>query len=262
MVFHLPLLTVHLSPESFGHGKGHKPEHIIPHQHIGNRLQGKAQAGFRPKAEGILRPCNHIFITAAVIILHQSKAAIGSAEYRQLQNGRIAHRIALRYSHGHNGAGFGKYGHRSQIPIYRQLPAAPVNSAAVVANLACFGIEGGHYDIVDGRIQVRSESGYKYNGVWSVTNVTAPDLLAGEAGDKKEQYAEFNINAAVTSNCGFVFDNWNVEAKVTAIAGVDAEYSTLMRRGLMCLKEFKDLLMGEPVVKVEEKPPPEGDGQS
>ena len=30
----------------------------------------------------------------------------------------------------------------------------------------------------------------------------------------------------------------------------------------MCLKEFKDLLMGEPVVKDEEKPPPEGDGQS
>lgn len=108
----------------------------------------------------------------------------------------------------------------------------------VVANLACFGIEGEHYDIVDGRIQVRSESGYKYNGVWSVTNVNAPDLLVGEAEDKKEQYADFNINAAVAPICGFVFDNSNVEAEVTAIAGVDAEYFTLMVRGFYNPDEY------------------------
>ena len=101
----------------------------------------------------------------------------------------------------------------------------------VVANLAAYGIEGEHYDIVDGRIQLREESNYKYPGVWIVTNVMAPDLQVGESEDKKQQYADFNASCEVSPICGFVFDKTNVEAEMAALDGVKAEYIILLERG-------------------------------
>lgn len=108
----------------------------------------------------------------------------------------------------------------------------------VVANLACFGIEGEHYDIVDGRIQVREESDYKYSGVWSVTNVMAPDLQVGESADKKEQYASFNANAAVSPLCGFMFDQTPVEAELSAITAAASEYNELLQKGFYDPAEY------------------------
>ena len=101
----------------------------------------------------------------------------------------------------------------------------------VVANLAAYGIEGEHYDIVDGRIQLRDESGYKYPGVWIVTNVNAPDLQVGESEDKKQQYNDFNATCDVSPICGFVFDKTNVEAELAAMDAVRAEYVILLERG-------------------------------
>lgn len=108
----------------------------------------------------------------------------------------------------------------------------------VVANLACFGIEGEHYDIVDGRIQVREESDYKYSGVWSVTNVMAPDLQVGESADKKEQYAAFNAAAAVSPLCGFTLDTTPVQAELSAMSAASAEYVSLMEKGFYDPAEY------------------------
>lgn len=108
----------------------------------------------------------------------------------------------------------------------------------VVADLACFGIEGEHYDMVDGRVQVRAESGYKYGGVWCVTNVMAPDLQVGESEDKKQQYAEFNANAEISPICGFVFDGTAVEAEKAAVKAAIDEYDDLLERGFYDPEEY------------------------
>ena len=108
----------------------------------------------------------------------------------------------------------------------------------VVANLACFGIEGEHYDVVDGRIQVRDESGYKYGGVWCVTNVMTPDLQVGESEDKKQQYADFNASCEVSPLCGFTFDKSAVEAELAAVSAVRAEYADLLEYGFYDPAEY------------------------
>ena len=124
----------------------------------------------------------------------------------------------------------------------------------VVADLACFGIEGEHYDIVDGRIQVREDAAYKYGGVWCVTNVMAPDLQVGESEDKKEQYASFNADCTISPLSDFVFDKTPVEAELTAMGAAYSEYNLLLEKGFYdpaeYLPKYQDALKAAGVEKV------------
>lgn len=107
-----------------------------------------------------------------------------------------------------------------------------------LANLVCFGIEGEHYDMVDGRIQVREESNYKYPGVWITCNVMTPGLQVGESEDKKEQYADFNDSCTISPISGFVFDYSNCETEYTACTAARKEYYDLLERGFYDPAEF------------------------
>lgn len=108
-----------------------------------------------------------------------------------------------------------------------------------VANLACFGIEGKHYNLNDeGKVELIPDSGYAYPGVYIVTNVQAPTLLAGEADNKLELYNEFNNSAEISCTAGFRFDKTNVAAECTALDGVLAEYRPLLERGFYNPEEY------------------------
>lgn len=124
-----------------------------------------------------------------------------------------------------------------------------------LANLAAFGIEGKHYTKTeDGRVSLIADSGYAYPGVWIVCNVNAPSLLDTESADKKAQYEEFNNNAQVSCTAGFRFDKTNVEAEVSALDGVYAEYQLLMDKGFydpdQYLPEFRSALQTAGIEKV------------
>ena len=108
-----------------------------------------------------------------------------------------------------------------------------------LANLACFGIEGEHYNLdADGKVELIADSGYAYPGVYIVTNVKAPTLLAGEADNKLELYDEFNEAAEISCLNGFRFDSSNVAAEYDALNGVIAEYRPLLERGFYNPEEY------------------------
>lgn len=107
-----------------------------------------------------------------------------------------------------------------------------------LANLALYGIEGEHYNLVDGRVELISDSGYYYPGNWIVCSAAAPTMKVGEPEDKVEKYTEFNENLEVSVTNGFRFDKTNVEAEVTALDGVFAEYLALLSRGIYDPEEY------------------------
>lgn len=107
-----------------------------------------------------------------------------------------------------------------------------------LADLALYGIEGEHYNLVDGKVELIPDSGYSYGGAWCVCNVNAPTLKVDEAEDKKEQYAAFNDSLITCIASGFIFDETNVETEITAIKGVLAEYLALLQNGIYDPDEY------------------------
>lgn len=113
-----------------------------------------------------------------------------------------------------------------------------LNTDETLANLALYGIEGKHYNLVDGRVELIPDSGYSYPGAWIVCNVTTPTLMVGESEDKAEQYDAFNNSLEISVSNGFRFDSSNVEAELTALDGVFAEYLELVDRGVYDPDEY------------------------
>ena len=108
-----------------------------------------------------------------------------------------------------------------------------------VADLACFGIEGEHYTRdAEGKVELINGSGYRYNGVWCVTQVGAPSLMKGELDDKVEIYNEHNAAAPVDLLAGFVPDTTAVAAELSAISAVNSSYQMTLGRGFYEPSEY------------------------
>lgn len=107
-----------------------------------------------------------------------------------------------------------------------------------LANLALYGIEGEHYNMIDGKVEMIPDSGYSYGSAWCVCNVNAPSLKVGEADDKKEQYEAFNNSLVTCVSSGFKLDKTNVEAELTALDGAFAEYRSLLEKGVYDPEEY------------------------
>ena len=113
-----------------------------------------------------------------------------------------------------------------------------LNTDRTLADLAVYGIEGKHYNLVDGKVELIPDSGYSYPGAWIVCNVTTPTPMVGEADDKKKIYDDFNNSLEVSVTNGFRFDSSAVEAEMIALNNVFEEYRTLLNKGVYDPEEY------------------------
>lgn len=107
-----------------------------------------------------------------------------------------------------------------------------------VANLLTYGIEGTHYDLVDGRISLIADAKYKTAGVWPITAYNATTLLVGDEDNKEEAYKAFNESGILSCTAGFTFDESNVEAEIAACDAVVSEYKLLLEKGFYNPDEY------------------------
>ena len=107
-----------------------------------------------------------------------------------------------------------------------------------VANLLTYGIEGKHYELVDGRISLIADAKYVTVGVWPTTAYNATTLLVGENENKEEAYKEFNESGILSCTAGFSFDESNVAAEIAACDAVLNEYKLLLEKGFYNPDEY------------------------
>lgn len=107
-----------------------------------------------------------------------------------------------------------------------------------VATLLTYGIEGQHYELVDGRVKVKADTKYKTVGCWAITAYSAPTLLTTQKENNTELYQEFNDAALVSCTAGFSFDPTKVEAEIAACDAAVNEYRTLLEKGFYNPDEY------------------------
>ena len=107
-----------------------------------------------------------------------------------------------------------------------------------LANYLTYGIEGKHYELIDGRVNKLPDVGYTSNGVWAITAFNAPTLLVGENENKGKLYIEFNEAGVLSCTAGFFFDSTPVSAEVSAVDAAVNEYKTLLDKGFYNPDEY------------------------
>ena len=118
------------------------------------------------------------------------------------------------------------------------------NTDAAVKNMITYGIEGKHYDVVDGRI--RRKDGaldlYRYDNAIS-GNMMISTLLESEPADKWEQFKAFNEGAVISKTLGFFVDTKNVSGQLGACDNAVAEYSPLLCCGVLDPDKYLDKML-------------------
>ncbi|MDR1061952.1 MAG: ABC transporter substrate-binding protein [Clostridiales bacterium] len=106
------------------------------------------------------------------------------------------------------------------------------NTVPEVKNAIAFGLEGRHYNLVDGQVQAIEGSGDLYwCQNWTSGNNMISYTLVGEPKDKWQQYEAWN-DTAVNSVClGFTPDDSAISDKLAACAAVVSEYHPLLECG-------------------------------
>lgn len=107
-----------------------------------------------------------------------------------------------------------------------------------VANLLTYGIEGQHYELVDGRVSLITDAKYKTAGCWAITAFNAPTLLTSQKENLAELYKEFNEAGILSCTAGFSFNETNVEAEIAACDAVLNEYILLLEKGFYDPDEY------------------------
>lgn len=108
-----------------------------------------------------------------------------------------------------------------------------------------YGIEGVHYDIVDGFLQLKENSGYNHGNDWAFGNVFLNTPLVGMPEDVWVQTAEINASADVSVLMGFSYSISNVEAEATNVSNTVESYLSVTTGELPVedtLKEFNEKL--------------------
>ena len=128
------------------------------------------------------------------------------------------------------------------------------NTDPAVKNMITYGIEGKHYDLVDGKIKRREGALdlYKMDNA-SSGNVMISALLVEEPDDKYEQFRKFNEAAIDASNLGFTPDTRSVKSKLAACSAVVSEYNPLLCCGAVDPDQYlKSMIEGLKGAGVEE----------
>lgn len=104
-----------------------------------------------------------------------------------------------------------------------------LNTDSEVKNLYTYGIEGKHYDLVDGKVKIRDGAYdlYKMHNAGSGNNMISY-LLANDPDDKYEKFVEFNESGILSPALGFIPDTSAVNSKIGACANVLSEYNPLL----------------------------------
>jgi len=111
-------------------------------------------------------------------------------------------------------------------------------TSSALNNLLIYGIEGVHYQFVDGSDTIidyaegldASTTGYPPTMGWAWFNQFAAHVWAPNPEDYWDQMREFNATAVPTPVMGFTFDSSSVKNEVTACTNVVEKY----HKALMC----------------------------
>jgi len=116
----------------------------------------------------------------------------------------------------------------------------------VVADLACYGLDGVNYNRDKAGKVVRVENDDWNFGTWLSSSIATCSLLASEPDNKVQEYLDFNNSANTYPFAGFRFDQTPVNAVVAAVAAVNDEYWTLLNQGFLdpkkALPEYRERL--------------------
>lgn len=121
------------------------------------------------------------------------------------------------------------------------------NTVPEVKNAICYGIEGVHYNLVNGQVErVKNWDSLYYAQNWTTGNSMISYTLVGEPVDKWDQYLSFNNKAINSCALGFSPDNKGLEDKIAACTAAQAEYLNLIAIGAVdpaeSLPKFKAAL--------------------
>lgn len=108
-----------------------------------------------------------------------------------------------------------------------------VNTDPVLYNMLCFGIEGVHYNLVDGHAIPVEGSTYDPNCDWAIGNQFNGYLREGQSDDTWEVTKALNDAAIAVPTLGFTFDPSAVSTQIAAIASVVDEYNATLKNGSM-----------------------------
>ncbi len=117
------------------------------------------------------------------------------------------------------------------------------NTDSEIKNMMAYGIEGKHYELVDGKVQQFTgwtENYFTQN--WTTGNMFISYLMVGEQDDKWDQYIEFNESAMDSPHLGFNPETAEIQDKLAAISAVCAEYVPLLEVGVLDAEEYVPLL--------------------
>ena len=106
------------------------------------------------------------------------------------------------------------------------------NTDPDVKNLLCYGIEGRHYNLVDGKVlQVDDWNNMYWSQNWTTGNMMISYLLVSDPDDKWEQYDKFNNSAINSVSLGFYPSLEKIQDKLAALSAVRAEYTGILGCG-------------------------------
>ena len=97
------------------------------------------------------------------------------------------------------------------------------NTDPAVKNAIAFGVEGVHYNLVDGQVELIPDAAYCCMN-WASGNVMISYTNVNEPKDKYEQYEIWNQSAVDARDLGLVYDFSAVSVKVTNCTAVLDEY--------------------------------------
>ena len=103
-----------------------------------------------------------------------------------------------------------------------------LSTDAYAMQLISWGIEGTHYTVTDGIMEIADDAGYNPSTSWSLGNVFLTLPMVGQPADVWTETARVNAEADVSYLIGFTADITNVEAEVTNCTTAFEEYKILL----------------------------------